>query len=378
MRALAPGLLLSLLLSLPALAQDARPQMSAAEAAHHLPQHYLDGWQPGPLQPRPPDFIVAADGSGTHRSVQAALDALPPRATGDTKHWLIQIQPGRYVEQLCVQGRAPFTLRGDPSAPSRVTLSFSLHAALPQSQGKANPCMAHSRPEVGTAGSASVALLGDNIELVGLSIRNDALEAVRRGQGYPLGSGETGGAQAVALLLEGDRLLLDHVELWGHQDTFYVRRPTGSPGRMLVRHSLIAGDVDFIFGNARLVIDQSRILSRAGRRGPGEGGIVFAPSTAPGERYGFLVTRSELVAEPGLAPGSVALGRAWDAGVKKGEWQPGVSPNGQLLIRDSALGAHLGPWVASTARRPYTAVGETAARLHEYNNQPTPDPGKTP
>lgn len=374
MRALALGLLLSL----PALAQHARPQMSAAEAAHHLPQHYLDGWQPGSNEGRAPDFIVAADGSGTHRSVQAALDALPAQAAGDGKRWLIQIQPGRYVEQLCAQGRAPFTLRGDPGTPSRVTLSHSLHAALPQSQTKANPCMAHGRPEVGTAGSASVALLGDNIQLVGLSIRNDALEAVRQGQGYPAGSGETGGAQAVALLLEGDRLLLDQVELWGHQDTFYARRPPGSLGRMLVRRSLIAGDVDFIFGNARLVIDQSRILSRAGRRGPGEGGIVFAPSTAPGERYGFLVTHSELAGEPGLSPASVALGRAWDAGVKKGEWQPGVSPNGQLLIRDSRLGPHLGPWVASTARRPYTAVGETAARLTEYNNQAAPGLGVNP
>lgn len=371
MRALAAAL--ALLLSLPGQAQEARPQMSAAEALNYLPQHYLEDWQAGAAQAGTPDFIVASDGSGTHRSVQAALEALPARTAGDAnKRWVIQIQPGRYLEQLCIKGRAPFSLVGKPSDPAAVTLSFSRHAALPQAKGAANPCMAHKNENVGTAGSASVALIGDDIELIGLSIRNDAMEAVRLGQGYPEGTGETGGAQAVALLLEGDRILLDRVELWGHQDTLYVRRPPASLGRMLARHSLIAGDVDFIFGNARLVIEQSRILSRAGRRGPGEGGIVFAPSTAPAERYGFLVLRSRLEGEPGLAPGGVALGRAWDAGVKKGEWQPGVSPNGQLLIRDSQLGPHLGPWVASTARRAFTSQGDTAARLSEFQNTVLP------
>jgi pectin methylesterase-like acyl-CoA thioesterase len=141
---------------------------------------------------------------------------------------------------------------------------------------------------------------------------------------------------------------------------------------VLVRQSLIAGDVDFIFGNARLVIEQSTILSRAGRRSPGERGIVFAPSTAADERLGFLVVDSQLLAEPGLKPQTVALGRAWDYGVAKGEWQPGRSPNGQPLIRDSALGPHLYAWAASTSRRPFAASGEQAARLSEYNNRPEP------
>ena len=135
--------------------------MSAAEAAHHPPQHYLDGWQPGSNEGRPPDFIVAADGSGTHRSVQAALDALPAQAAGNGKRWLIQIQPGRYVEQLCAQGRAPSPCAATRHAQPRHAQPQPVTRRCRNRKGKANPLHGpRPAPEVGTAGSASVALLG--------------------------------------------------------------------------------------------------------------------------------------------------------------------------------------------------------------------------
>nr|WP_255719396.1 pectinesterase family protein [Pelomonas sp. P8] len=211
-------------------------------------------------------------------------------------------------------------------------------------------------------------VFSDDVQLLHLTIANDALDGVRQGQGYPPGAGEAGGAQAVALTVAGDRIQLDGVRLLGHQDTFFARRPEpGRAGRVLVRHSLIAGDVDFIFGDATLVVQHSTVLSRTGRRTPGERGIVLAPSTAAGQPQGFLVTDSRLIAEPGVAPGSVALGRAWDAGVKPGTWQAGTSPNGHALVRDSELGAHLAPWVASTSRRPFDPATN---RLAEFNNRP--------
>jgi len=93
---------------------------------------------------------------------------------------------------------------------------------------------------------------------------------------------------------------------------------------------------------------------------------VLAPSTAPQQPFGMLVQRSRLLAEPSVAPASIALGRAWDAGVARGAWQAGVSPNGQALIRDSQLGPHLRGWGASTSRRPFDAASQ---RLGEYRNQ---------
>jgi pectate lyase/pectin methylesterase-like acyl-CoA thioesterase len=345
-----------------ALAQ-ARPQLDEVQAARHRVEDYLQGWQPQRLDRRAwtPDFIVAADGSGTHRTVQAALDALP----GEGRRHYILVKPGLYREQLCARDKTPFTLYGGAAdAAATVIVQGHYNAQAKPVGTPANRCAPNLQAaSVGTAGSASVALIGDEIQLLDLSIANDALDGVRAGQGYPAGAGETGGAQAVALMTQGDRIQLQNLRLLGHQDTLYA----AGTGRIHVQGSLIAGDVDFIFGSATLVIQQSTVLSRAGRRAAGEPGHVLAPSTPAAQAHGFLITESRLLAEPGLAPGSASLGRAWDQGVARGTWLAGSSPNGQALIRNSELGPHLGPWAASTSRRPFDAQQN---RLFEYRNQP--------
>ena len=375
------GLLVLALALIAGLAQaQERPQMDAATAARHQVADYLRDWQPQPLgdaRAWKPDFVVAADGSGTHKTLQAALDALPPKAVQERRYY-IQLKPGQYREQLCVRDKAPFTLYGRPEDPSAVVVVAGHFAGEPKAAGSpANPCMPNlPAATYGTSGSASFGLFSDAAQLAHLTIANDAMDAVRAGQGYPKAVAESGGAQAVALMTEGDRIQLESVRLLGHQDTFYVRARANSPSRVHVARSLIAGDVDFIFGNATLVIEESVIQSRGGRRSPGEGGIVLAPSTAPGQTHGFLVVNSRLLGDAGLGVGSTALGRAWDAGVPKGTWVAGVSPNGQALIRDSELGAHLGAWAASTSRRPFSVSGEQANRLFEFNNRAQADPAR--
>jgi pectinesterase len=356
------------LLLLASLAQaQPRPQLTAEQAAAHTVTAYLDGWQFPPLADlgsAAPDFVVAPGAS-----VQAAIDAVP--AAGSTsRRWVIQIQPGIHREAVCIRDKAPLTLIGSPLDPASVVIVEGRYNALPKPAGQpAHPC----QPELGatthgTAGSSSMMVFSDDVQLAHLTIANDAMDRVHHGEGYPGGAGESGGAQAVALTLAGDRIQLEGVRLLGHQDTLYARqREPGKPARVLVRHSLIAGDVDFIFGNATLVVQHCTVLSRAGRRAPGQGGIVIAPSTAADQGHGFLFSGARFVGEPGLAPGSVALGRAWDAGVKPGTWQAGTSPNGQALVRDSQLGAHLGPWAASTSRRPFDPASN---RLAEFHNSP--------
>ena len=335
--------------------------MAAFQAQAADVSQYLDGWQPAPLADltATPDVVV-----GPGDSLQAAIDALPVKGS-TAKRWVVQLKPGTYRGPLCIRDKAPLALVGSPLDAAAVVLVDSRYAAQPRTG--ASPCQVDSAATTyGTAGSTTVAVLSDDVQLLHLSIANNAMERVRAGETYPAGAGESGGAQAVALTLAGDRIQLEGVRLLGHQDTLFARRrEPASPARMLIRHSLIAGDVDFIFGNATLVITHSTILSRAGRRTPGHGGIILAPSTAPDVAHGFLVTHSRFVAEAGLAPGSAALGRAWDSGVKPGAWVAGTSPNGQALVRDSELGAHIGPWAASTSRRPFDAASH---RLAELNN----------
>ncbi len=416
----------------------ARPQLTASQAAQLTLDRYLGDWKPVDLAPPAelrPDFIVAADGSGTHRTVQAALDAVPA-AGGAERRINILVRPGVYREAVCVQGKAPFRLYGlgeakdvvivagryaglprpMPAAATaedrreasdqvrRVALPDGCQVPLgtwaptstptpaptpsPTQPATASPTPAAQAalgaaaattpatppvPTYGTPGSASVTLLTDDVQLQRLTIANDAMDAVRGGEGYPPGAGEKGGAQAVALLTRGDRLQLEDVRLIGHQDTFEAERVPGRPGRVLVRRSEIRGDVDFIFGGATLVIDNSLIVTRAGRRQPGNGGHVIAPSTPQNEAFGFLIQRSRWLADPGVTPGSISLGRAWDRGVTPGTWQPGTTvPNGQALLRDNLLGPHLTGWAASTSRRPFSTEGPAANRMAEHQNQALP------
>lgn len=360
-------------------AQDAtRPQLAPATAAQYTVATYLaqgpSPWAPGDLSAlrrSRADFVVAADGSGTHTSLQAAMDAVPSVGV-ESRRLVIGLTPGVYRGQVCLQGKSPVGLVGLGHKPSDVRVVASRYAGERKRAGvdAGNPCMpATSAAAYGTFSSATLAIFSNDVQLLNLTVENDAMHGVRGGVGYPPDVSEAGGAQAVALMTQGDKIHMEEVQLLGHQDTLYVRSvPAGAGDRVYVRRSLVAGDVDFIFGAGTLVVDDSTILSRAARRAGGEGGYVLAPSTSVHTALGFLVNNSRLVSEAGVRAGSIALGRAWDQGVPKGTWQQGVSPNGQAVVRDSVLGSHVGAWAASTSRRPFSASGEQANRMWEWSN----------
>lgn len=374
-----PKLLLLSLLACTAASAQQRPQLDAATAAEHTVLRYLaqgpEPWVPAALRGQPvpaAPFTVAADGSGTHRSVQAAIDAVPARSDSTARH-VVRIKPGVYRERLCIKDKAPLTLVGDAQDAGAVRIVEGRYNGLPKRPGidAAHPCHPQwHAANHGTAGSATVVVASADFQALHLTIENDAMVNVRDGVGYPAPVQAGGGTQAVALMTMADRVQLEDVRLLGHQDTFYVRRPApGAPARVYVHGSLIAGDVDFVFGNATLVVERSTLLSRNGRRAPGESGPVLAPSTTAAAPLGFLVTDSRLAADPGAAPGATPLGRAWDEAVPPGTWAAGVSPNGHALVRNSSIGSHIGGWAASTSRRPFSASGVAANRLIEFNNR---------
>ncbi|HEY0957479.1 MAG TPA: pectinesterase family protein [Roseateles sp.] len=346
-------------------AQAQRPQLTAEQAAAHTTAAYLADWTPAPLADlamATPDFVVKPGDA-----LQAVIDKVPEAGKGDGRRWVIQIQPGTYRGPLCIKDKVPLALVGTPLDAAAVVLVDNRFSGKPKAENEpSHPCWPEAgKTTIGTSGSTSMLVQSDDVQLLHLTVANDAMDAGRRGEAFPAALGENVGAQAVALTLTGDRIQLENVRLLGHQDTLYVkRRAPDAPARQLIRHSLIAGDVDFIFGAATLVIEQSTILTRANLRKPGQGGIVLAPSTPPGLKQGFLVTHSRFIGEPGINPGATALGRAWDAGVKAGTWVAGTSPNGMAVVRDSEIGAHVGAWAASTSRR-----APDASRLTEFNNR---------
>ncbi|HXN33571.1 MAG TPA: pectinesterase family protein, partial [Polyangiaceae bacterium] len=303
------------------------------------------------------NFTVAADGSGTHATVQAAINA----ATGSARVYIL-VKAGTYRELVCVKaGSPPITLYGASADATQVAIVFNNYALT---QGTANPCGGSAT--WGTFSTATLMAFANGFQAKNLTISND----------YAATASGTG-QQAVALMTQADQIVLENVRLHGFQDTFFLHTPAATTvSRVYVRNSYIEGDTDFIFGRATAVLDGCTINYVSARK---QGGTIVAPSTDPGNPYGFLVLASNLTSDSGTTANGVSLGRAWDNGVAAGSYVPGTSPNGQALIRESTLAADIrraNPWAAAaTSARPFSSTGANANRLYEYRNS---GPGAAP
>ena len=293
------------------------------------------GLVPHPAQAgrRRPDAIVAADGSGDHSGIQAAIDAAP---AGATVPYVIGVRPGTYRGQVVVGRDKPLTeLRGLGRRPEAVVIA----------DDRANGTLKPDGTPWGTTGSASVTVDGAGFRAENLTFANLFDEAA-----HP----EITNRQAVAVLTRADRIVFDRVRFLGNQDTLYVNSSAaGVVARVYLRDSYVEGDVDFIFGRATAVFDRCRIHSL--NRGSTPNGYVTAPSTDIGNPHGLLFDHCRFTSD---APaGTVFLGRPW---------HPGQDPNaiGQTIIRQSWIGAHI-PDAAWSA---FGTWPWQDARFAEYRN----------
>ncbi|WP_437925673.1 pectinesterase family protein [Sorangium sp. So ce291] len=362
---------------------ETRPQLTAAQAAHHTILRHLekagdiasglvaDSWDPtagvGDVGGFTPTYSVAASG-GTHRTVQSAIDAAV--ASGGTSRVYIQVASGTYREVICVPAAAPpITLYSTSSDASRTVIAYNNHNGKTKEAGApANPCNPNlSGTTYGTSGSATFAAYADDFRARNITIANDTDE-----------SAVSSGKQAVALMTQADKLIFENVRLLGNQDTLYVKTPNaGTVSRAYFKGCHVEGDVDFIFGRGTFVLDGCTIKYLTARQGA-TGGYIVAPSTDARNDHGILIINSDFTAESGTPDGLIYLGRAWDEGQNDlatyaANVASGVYPNGQAIIRSSTLGAHVravDPWHASTVSRPYSSTAGTypANRFYEHAN----------
>lgn len=216
-------------------------------------------------------IMVAKDGSGDFRTVQAAIDSLP---ANNTEPVTILIQPGQYWEKIDIYRKHFITLIGLGVHPQDTVLIYDDNAKTVGEDGR----------EIGTNASFSVRAEGHDITMENLTIAN--------------ASGKEAG-QAVALAARGDRQVYRNVRIIGWQDTLLAE---GLGNRQYFVDSYIDGHVDFIFGSANAVFENSIIHSKAG-------GYITAASTQEGYA-GYVFINSKLTADAGLA-GTVDLGRPW-------------------------------------------------------------------
>jgi pectin methylesterase-like acyl-CoA thioesterase len=292
---------------------------------------------PGPTTgpPVPGDsFVVAKDGSGTHTTVQAAVDAVPP---ANTRRVTIQIKPGTYRELVSIPSNKPFiSLVGTTGNAVDVVITYDNASGTPKAGGGT----------YGTSGSASVTIDGNDFTAQHLTFSNSFDEAAH----------DYSAEQAVAVLTRADRLVFDNVRFLGNQDTLYHNSSSVDRiGRAYFRKCYIEGDVDFIFGRGTGVFDRCEIKSLS-RGSSSNNGYVTAAATSIANTYGLLFHRCDLTSN-GAAPGSVHLGRPWHP---SGD----VNAIAQVLYRESTLGAHIkaAPWTDMSG------FSWKDARFSEYHN----------
>jgi len=233
------------------------------------------------------DFTVDKKNSGDFTTVQEAIDAVPHLRKIETK---IFIKNGVYQEKLMLPStKTNITLVGEDVR--QTIFTYDDYASKKNIFGE----------EMGTSGSASFYIYGDGFKAENITFQNS--------------SGPVG--QAVAVRVDGDKVMFNNCRFLGFQDTLY---PHGEESRQYYKDCYIEGTTDFIFGWSTVIFEDCEIFSKAG------GYYITAASTLQETPYGFVFVNCSLT---GDAPeNSVYFGRPW-------------RPFAQTVFIKCEVGAHI-------------------------------------
>ncbi len=209
-------------------------------------------------------IVVAQDGSGDFTTINEALKKLK----GDYEESVrVFIKNGVYKEKILMN----YTL-------NNVTLEGESRAGVVISNGDYAQLN-----NMGTSGSYTLRIDGNNITLKNLTVENTA---------GPIG-------QAVALHTTGDKIHVIDCNILGNQDTLYA---TGRNSRALFDNCYIEGTVDFIFGSATALFRNCDIHAKSDS-------YLTAASTAQDNPIGYVFHKCKVTAAPDVK--NVHLGRTW-------------------------------------------------------------------
>lgn len=232
----------------------------------------------------------------TFTHLQAAIDAAPSLGK---KPYRIYLQPGDYYEKIII-AKPDIQLTGADKNTTRVY--YAAYA------GQQSTDTGATKGQIwGTPGSATVIIRAANIRIEQLTIENsfDFIRNDARATDDPQRIANT---QAVALHLDNgsDRFIASNVRLLGHQDTLFV-----NAGRSWFDKSLIAGNVDFIFGKGNALFTQSEIKTLGRGKESTPHGYLVAPSTNIDSEFGLTFIDCILTRAKSVPDNSTPLGRPW-------------------------------------------------------------------
>jgi len=215
-------------------------------------------------------IIVAQDGSGTYKTVQEAINAVPDLSANTTE---IYIKPGVYKERIVVaRSKINITIIGEDA--NKTILTWNDYATKKDSMGR----------DLGTSRTASFYVYG-----AGFSAKNITFEN---------SSGPVG--QALAVYAGADKAKFVNCRFLGFQDTILTN---GIGCRQYFYNCYIEGTTDFIFGPATALFEKCKIFCKKG------GQYITAASTPDTVKYGYVFMKCDI---SGSAPDNTfALGRPW-------------------------------------------------------------------
>ncbi|NHZ39296.1 pectinesterase family protein [Massilia aquatica] len=242
--------------------------------------------------PSSASLVVDDDGPADFRTVQGALNhATSAFANADPV--TISVRNGSYEELLYLRGKDNLTIQGESR--DGVLIHYTNYDTLNPGTG------ASEAPGSGGAplGGRSVLLVeaADLLTLDKLTLKNTTLRA-------PAIS-----AQAETLYFNSEgRLVATNAAFHSEQDTLNLK------GYAWFYRSLVAGNVDFIWGGARAALfEESEIRSVGDSTSASAGGYVLQARVPNAGDKGFVFLGSSLTHGPGPGPaqGDVPNGATW-------------------------------------------------------------------
>jgi pectate lyase len=238
-------------------------------------------------------LTVAADGSGDFNTVQAALNFAMkelPKAAPVT----ISIKNGTYQELLYLRNKDNVTLKGESR--DGVVIQYTNHETLNSGSGASQAPGAAAAP----SGGRSVMLVeaSDLLRLDTLTLRNTTLRS----------SAISGQAETLYFNNDAGRLTAVNAAFLSEQDTLQLK------GWSWFYHTLVAGNVDFIWGGSRAALfEESEIRSVGDTTSATSGGYVLQARVPAATDKGFVFLNSSLTHGPGPGQlhGDVPNGATW-------------------------------------------------------------------
>jgi len=223
----------------------------------------------------PKEITVDQSGAGNYKTIQEAVNSVRDLGQERVK---IHVKKGVYKEKLLIPSwKTNITLTGESAENTIITNND--YSGKPVKGG----VDAFGLPKHSTYSSYTVLIQGNGVIIENLTIENTA--------------GRVG--QAVALHVEGDKVVVRNCRLLGNQDTLYTATANS---RQYYQNCYVEGTTDFIFGEATVVFQNCQINSLTNS-------FITAAATRPGQKFGYVFFDCRLTAAAGVQ--KVYLGRPW-------------------------------------------------------------------